>query len=127
MRGPKKHNALLCRHRRQRFDGQYSMLDGSAIFANIEITGPLHKDIMRIPASALQKEGVIWIVKDDNTMISTEPDILFSDNDHIAVRNMDGAHKIVTSRVSGASDGMGVMTDDQEEESKAESNTQEQK
>jgi RND family efflux transporter MFP subunit len=97
------------------------------IFANIEINGPLHKDIMRIPASALQKEGVIWIVKDDNTMISTEPDILFSDNDHIAVRNMDGAHKIVTSRVSGASDGMGVMTDDQEEESKAESNTQEQK
>ncbi len=85
------------------------------VFATIEIRGPAHNNIVTIPSSAMQKEGIIWIVKPDNTLISMKPDILFSDNDHITVQNITDTTKVVTSRVSGASDGVKIMVEDDED------------
>lgn len=82
------------------------------IFTTIRVKGPVHRNITRIPASAMQKEGMIWLVNGDNTITAHIPDILFSGDDHIAVRGLEDSVRVVTSRVSGASSGMKIKTDE---------------
>lgn len=81
------------------------------VFTTLEIKGPTEQNIVTVPAEALQKEGIIWTVKQDGTLHAITPDILFSDNDHIALQNIGNSVTVVTSRVSGAADGMKVVTE----------------
>lgn len=81
------------------------------VFTTIEIKGPTEKNIISVPAEALQKEGVIWTVNNEDTLHAITPDILFSDNDHIALKNINHPISVVISRISGAADGMKVVTE----------------
>jgi RND family efflux transporter MFP subunit len=78
------------------------------VFAQLHITGEPVPDITSIPSSAYQSDGRIWHVTAENTLKPIQPDILFADGTHLAVRNISGPITVVTSRVSGATEGMAV-------------------
>ena len=84
------------------------------VFVDLSIEGPSLQGITVVPASAMQKEGVMWTLDDENTLNAFEPDIAFANNDEIAIKNFDGASRIVTSRVSGATEGMKAQTTETE-------------
>ena len=81
------------------------------VFVTLKIEGPQLPDIVQVPVEALQSE-VIWSLKDDNTITAIEPNIVFRTNDYLVVDNISGTNKIVTSRISGAVEGMKVKTSD---------------
>ncbi len=78
------------------------------VFVDIEVQGPQYKDVSTLPAGALQKEGIIWIVNDDQTLSALEPEIIYSDGQSVVVRNLKEPKNIVVSRVSGATEGTRV-------------------
>ncbi len=78
-------------------------------FVNISIEGSRLEDIIRLPAESLQKDGLIWLVDSNATLSSLNPDIVYADNKHIAARWKNQPLKVVTSRLSGAIEGMSVQ------------------
>ena len=82
------------------------------IFATINVTGQPMDNISQIPASALQKEGIVWVVDDNKTLRAVEPDVIFATQDHLAARNFGSNMTVVTSRVAGATEGMSVTLSD---------------
>lgn len=79
------------------------------MFADIDITGPSIENVTTIPAPALQKEGNLWLLNpDDSTISAWDPDIVYADNDIIAVQGLPDNTTIITSRLSGATEGMSV-------------------
>lgn len=80
------------------------------MFVDVKVQGPQLANITVVPASALQKEGVIWILDENNQLHAIEPDIAYADNDTVAVKNLGDTPNIVVSRVSGATDGMKART-----------------
>lgn len=79
------------------------------VFARIDITGPELDSITLIPSSALQSRNIVWRVAPDNTLIKWLPDILYLDQDYVAVRGLEQESVVVTSRISGGMDGMPVQ------------------
>ncbi len=80
------------------------------VFTRITVHGPKHEGVTRIPASALQQNGQLWIVQDDATLVAFQPATLYADDDWIAVTNLESAARIVTNRISGAVAGTRVKT-----------------
>jgi RND family efflux transporter MFP subunit len=78
------------------------------VFTHINIKGRELQGISVLPLSALQARNVVWQVTDDNILVRLEPEIIYQDEDHIAVRGLGETVEIVTSRVAGATEGMHV-------------------
>ena len=76
------------------------------VFVNVVVRGMTMQDVGVLPASAMQTDGSIWVLKSDQTLERMEPEILYSDTETIAVRNFGDEKAVVTSRVAGATDGM---------------------
>lgn len=76
------------------------------VFARIKIKSKNMDDIAVLPASALQKDGIIWVLEDDGTLKSHRPEIIYSTDEKIITKGFGDNKKLVTSRVSGATDGM---------------------
>lgn len=84
------------------------------VFATISVKGRSVEGVTKIPASALQKNQTIWVLNEDNTLRAVEPDILFSSKNYIAIRNFNNDQPVVISRVSGGTDGMKVIVNDED-------------
>ena len=82
------------------------------VFTHVTINGPRHDNISEVPASALQQEGIIWLVDADQTLRIHQPDILYADTSSLALRNLPSGSVVVTSRVSGASAGVRITQSD---------------
>lgn len=78
------------------------------VFVKIHIQGSNLDDVSILPAGAMQKEGVVWVVKADSTLSVLKPDIVYADDDHIAARGIHQTVNVVTSRLSGATEGVSV-------------------
>jgi len=79
-------------------------------FATINAQGPLYKNVFVLPALSLQKTGEIWTVTPDNKLKSLEAKTIYSDEDSIVIDTNQASLNIVTSRLSGASDGSEIKT-----------------
>lgn len=89
-------------------EGFEDLLPG--VFVTLHITGDALDNVTLIPSQALQKENLVWVVQQDNTLTSFEPDILHYNDNIIAVKGIDGPLQIVTSKLAGASEGMKIKT-----------------
>jgi RND family efflux transporter MFP subunit len=76
--------------------------------ATVHLKGPIHKDVLRLPISALQSDGKIWVHNEGDTVSSFTPHVLYRDRTHVAVSGITSGMTIVKSRMSGAIDGMFV-------------------
>jgi RND family efflux transporter MFP subunit len=81
-------------------------------FVTIDINGPTYTDITVIPLTAYQKNGQIYTVDDNDKLGSFTPDILYSTNDIVMVKNLKNLTQIVTSKLSGAINGTSVKITD---------------
>jgi len=88
------------------------------IFATLSIEGPSIDNLFVVPASALQKDGMIWAVSQDDTLMTIKPDILYSDGDNVILQSVNNTKRIVTSRVSGVTQGSSVIYETQSLQSK---------
>lgn len=95
-------------------DEEAALLPG--MFVEITAQGPELNNVLVAPASSLQKEGIIWTLDNDNALHAFEPVVVYADNQIVAVRNVNEQRNIVTSRVSGATDGMKARTADNAED-----------
>lgn len=78
-------------------------------FLDINIQGQTLEGLMVIPVSALQKEGNIWILKQDNTLESILPDVIYSDDQKMVIKAIKTETiRVVTSYIAGAENGMKV-------------------
>jgi RND family efflux transporter MFP subunit len=78
------------------------------VFAEIEIKGSDIEGVTLIPSTALQSQNIVWQVTPENTLLRWEPDIIYMDDEFTAVSGLNEPALIVTSRISGASNGMRV-------------------
>jgi RND family efflux transporter MFP subunit len=80
------------------------------VFAEINIKGSEIDGITLLPSSALQSRNIVWQVTPDNTLIEWSPEIIYQDDMYIAVKGLSDTTTIVTSRISGATNGMRIET-----------------
>lgn len=80
------------------------------VFSNILVYGPRKEKVMLLPSSALQSQGVVWIVE-ANQLVRWEPQIIYASDHYIAVEGKTKPVNVVTSRVAGGTEGMNVLTD----------------
>ncbi len=78
------------------------------IFARIDVKGTELQNVMVFPAEALQKENVIWLVDDQNTLMRYDPDVIYRDDKHVIVQSEGEALKAVVNKLSGATQGTEV-------------------
>lgn len=83
-------------------------------FVDINIQGQQLNDVMRVPLSALQTDGKIWL-KANGQLQQWHPEIIFKSSAEIIVRAPAGPIEVVTSRVAGGFSGMAVTTSDNDE------------
>ncbi len=79
------------------------------VFTRITVNGPRHDSVAQIPASALQQNGRLWIVDEDSTLQPFTPEIVYADEDWIAVANLPAPTRVVTNRLPGAAPGTRVQ------------------
>ena len=82
-------------------------------FAKINVKGELHKNAAIIPSHALQKDGKILIVNNDNIISKFQPEIIQTMDKHIAIKGLNKPFKVIVNNMPGAIDGMKVATDDE--------------
>lgn len=80
------------------------------LFATVVIEGQEIDNVTLLPSDALQKGDIIWLVNDDKTLKSVTPTIAYMDDDILAATNFSQSITAVTSRISGATDGVEVTT-----------------
>ncbi|MFP4314106.1 MAG: efflux RND transporter periplasmic adaptor subunit [Alphaproteobacteria bacterium] len=85
-------------------DEMVDILPGA--FARISIQSREMKNIVVLPASAMQKEGIIWVLEEDGTLKRMVPEVIYANDEAFIVRVFDEPKEVVTSRVSGAMDRM---------------------
>ena len=84
-----------------------SLLPGA--FLDINIQGATLKGLMEVPISALQKEGNIWILDNENNLESIIPNIMYLDDQRMVIKAIKNEQvRIVTSYIAGAENGMKV-------------------
>ena len=76
--------------------------------AQVFLRGPVEQDVLKLPVSALQSDGKVWVYNTDNTVSSFVPEIIYRNKDHVAIRSRGGSLSVVKSRLYGAIDGMTV-------------------
>ena len=81
------------------------------VFAYITLYGPKFQNIARLPISALQQDGTVWLVDSENRLQRFEPEIIFRESDYIAVNNLEFAATVVTNSLPGATENAHVVTD----------------
>ncbi len=91
-------------------DETYDLLPG--VFADIIIAGAQMDGVMLLPATALQSQGLVWLVKEGAILESWQPEVIFMDDQVIAVKGLQSQVEIVTSQIAGATDGMQIATID---------------
>ncbi len=75
-------------------------------FVDILIRGGELQDVMVFPASALQEDGIIWLVGEGNILKKFQPEIIYTDDRHVAVKaNGQSSVKAVINKISGATEG----------------------
>lgn len=87
-----------------------SILPGS--FATITAQGPSYKNVMVLPAASLQKSGIIWTLDEENILQPLEAQVIHSTDKEIVVKTDKERIKLVTSKMSGASEGVQVNTNE---------------
>jgi RND family efflux transporter MFP subunit len=87
------------------------------IFATIRIKGDTINNIALLPASALQKGNVVWLVTADDTLTKITPEIVYNNGTHIALSNITGTTRIVTSKAAGALEGAKTIINNVDSES----------
>lgn len=92
------------------------------IFADVVVKGSTLENVTVLPAAALQREGNIWTVDADNKLRTHQPNIIYSTNQNIIIDSLRANSRVVTSRVSGASEGMGISVNDNKNESMSQQN-----
>lgn len=80
------------------------------LFVEIRIRGPELTGITRLPIAALQENGTIWQVDAEGRLLATDAEVVYVNDDHIAVRGIAPTTDIVVSRLAGAAAGMRVVT-----------------
>lgn len=83
------------------------------VFVTLKIQGPELQDIALLPGQCMQKSGLIWIVDAEGKLRSLKPEIAYADGRQIAISNITEPMTIVTSRLSGATEGAAVLSDEQ--------------
>lgn len=76
------------------------------VFATIKVKSTELSDVTLLPAETLQKEGIIWILNEDGTLKRHEPEVIYSTDETVIAKGFGDNIKVVTSRVSGATEGM---------------------
>lgn len=79
------------------------------VFVHVTVYGPIFQNVARLPVSALQQDGAVWLVDSDNRLQRFTPEIIFRESDFIAVSNLKGAAAIVTNDLPGATEGALVV------------------
>jgi RND family efflux transporter MFP subunit len=81
-----------------------SFILGEFITANLGL--PQHKNTLKIPLSALDN-GVLWVVDKENKVSARPATLIWQDIDHAIIKNnISLGESIISSKVSGARDGM---------------------
>ncbi len=83
-----------------------SLLPG--VFVQLDILGPTHQGISRIPLEAVQQGGHLWLVDDESRLRRHTPQILYRAPDHLALRGLEGSTRVLTTRLPGAVEGARV-------------------
>tara|TARA_R110002124_G_scaffold233406_1_gene398806 strand:- start:196211 stop:197377 length:1167 start_codon:yes stop_codon:yes gene_type:complete len=83
------------------------------IFATIHVKGAVINDIALIPASALQKNNVVWTVTDEDTLAPLTPEVVYSSGEHVALSNITATTRIVTSKLAGAIEGAKITVNNE--------------
>ena len=79
------------------------------VFVTLKIQGPELQNIALLPGQCMQKNGLIWLVDAEGKLRSLKPEIAYADGRTIAISNMTEPMTIVTSRLSGATEGAAVL------------------
>ncbi len=77
------------------------------VFTDIEVKGQKIDNVMLLPLSAMQSQGIVWIVR-NNILERWQPEVIYTGTNHIAVKGKNAPIAVVTSRVAGGSSGMQV-------------------
>lgn len=80
------------------------------VFAKVQIKGPMMPNVMLLPPSSIQKNGVVWALDQNMTLLKLEPNIIYATEDYVAATGLIDNFPIVTSRLEGAQEGMKVKT-----------------
>ena len=83
-----------------------SILPG--MFVDIRIEGSQLDDILLLPVESLQKDGRVWHVNGDETLSFFQPIIIYAHEKYLATRWNGRPINVVTTRLSGAIEGMRV-------------------
>ncbi len=78
------------------------------VFVQLQINGPVLESVLILPLAALQKDGSIWAVDQQQQLYPLNGEIVFSDSQHVVVAGIQQAQQVVTSRLPGAIAGMQV-------------------
>jgi multidrug efflux pump subunit AcrA (membrane-fusion protein) len=80
------------------------------VFAEIFITGTNMQDVMLLPSIALQSQGDVWRVTRNDTLELWRPEIIYMNDQEVVVKGMASEVRVVTSRISGATNGLKITT-----------------
>ena len=79
------------------------------LFVEAQIDGIILKDIFSIPAKAISENNEVYIVNDDNELVSRQLSILKKYSDFVIVKDgLQAGERIVISKLSSASNGIKV-------------------
>lgn len=78
-------------------------------FAKISIKGTKLDNVVKLPPSAIQKQGIIWQVGADNRLQEITPEVVYTTDEYVIVSNILDKAKIVTSTIDGAAVGMKIQ------------------
>ena len=79
------------------------------LFVEAQIDGIILKDIFSIPAKAISENNEVYIVNDDNELVSKQLSILKKYSDFVIVKDgLQAGERIVISKLSSASNGIKV-------------------
>lgn len=78
------------------------------VFAQIHVRGQQLQNVVELPSSSVQSQGIVWRVVDDR-LVRWQPKVLYSHDDKVVVKaDTTESFRVVTSRISGATEGMPV-------------------
>jgi RND family efflux transporter MFP subunit len=77
------------------------------IFSDIQVYGATVSNVMLLPPSSLQSQGIVWQIQ-DNQLHKWNPEVIDINNEYIAVKGINKPITIVTSYIPGGNEGMRV-------------------
>jgi multidrug efflux pump subunit AcrA (membrane-fusion protein) len=80
-------------------------------FIKAEIQGKLYRDLVKLPRKALKSNEQIWIVDNENRLLSKQLNLLYRGKDNIYVSSgLTGGEKVVVSDLEMFSEGLEVKS-----------------